>query len=220
MSSSTLPSDLLALLNEVKDYLADDTPRHALADWLVKNGRDDSERARGEFIRLQCQRARCAPHDPARHEIEAREQHLRHQYAPAWLEVWQPWVGNQPDLEEQWALTSSPSLQSWQFERGLVRASLRGVRWLDDIPSQHHAWAWIDALDLAGLTTQNVVNLAASAVLEHVNSLTLGPAAVGDDGWRALAQCKSLRRLISLVLFDGAIGPAGALALAASPAGR
>jgi len=57
-----------ALLAAIRARPADDTARLVFADWLDEHG----EPPRAEFIRLQIEAARLAPHDPRVQEIEDR----------------------------------------------------------------------------------------------------------------------------------------------------
>src|SRR5205823_4100988 len=84
MSAEPLPQ-VLALLEDIKDHPDDDSRRLALADWIVDHGRSRPERARGDFIRLQCRRARLGADDPVHQELKAQEQSLRREHMAAWL---------------------------------------------------------------------------------------------------------------------------------------
>ncbi|MBY0456405.1 MAG: TIGR02996 domain-containing protein, partial [Gemmataceae bacterium] len=50
-------SDRDALLAAIRANPDEDTPRLAFADWLDEHG-DEADRARAEFIRVQCELAR------------------------------------------------------------------------------------------------------------------------------------------------------------------
>jgi uncharacterized protein (TIGR02996 family) len=220
MSALSHP-ELLALLEGVKEHPSDDDYRLALADWLEEHGQSDCERARAPFIRLQCRRAklladtldyRALTSQPQYQELKAQEESLRRAHLPSWLGVWRAWIAR-PDNEE------------WWFQRGLLRPWVAGLPWLEQVGQDPAAWAWVDGLVLLGLGAQEVECLAASPVLEQLNSLDFGP-----DGWagpphpvfspegaRALAASPYLTRISSLKFTDCEIGPDGARALAESP---
>jgi uncharacterized protein (TIGR02996 family) len=63
----------------------EDTPRLVYADWLDENAASESDRARAEFIRVQCELAR----EPEGHrtELESRARDLLGAHAAAWA-VW------------------------------------------------------------------------------------------------------------------------------------
>jgi hypothetical protein len=103
---------------------------------------------------------------------------------------------------------------------------VNGLRWLHEGPQEPSSWALVDGLVVLDPRLEDVRRLAASPVLDRLNSLDLGPdswtghSEVGDEGARALASSPYLGRLRSLELGDTAIGPAGIGALAGSPAMR
>ena len=213
--SVPLPSDLLALLEAVKDHPASDVHRLVLADWLEEYGRDNAERARAAFIRLQCQRARLLADNwdhriltaqPHYQELLAQEAALRAAHLPSWLGAWHSWIAR-PDNEAAW------------FQRGLLRPWVEGLQWLEEVPDDPAAWAWVDGLVVLSCPAEEVQRLAASPVLGRLNALDLGAYGwgIGDAGARALASSPYLTRLTTLVLTDTGIGPAGARALAESP---
>jgi uncharacterized protein (TIGR02996 family) len=51
-------SDEKALLAAIRDHPDEDTPRLVYADWLDEHATNDAQRARAEFIRVQCELAR------------------------------------------------------------------------------------------------------------------------------------------------------------------
>src|SRR5450755_976841 len=69
-----------AFLQAILERPDDDAPRLLYADWLDERGDP-----RGEFIRVQCVRARQAEYDPRWWELIAREQELRSAYEKEWL---------------------------------------------------------------------------------------------------------------------------------------
>jgi uncharacterized protein (TIGR02996 family) len=219
--SAAFHPELLALLEAVKDQPDDDAPRLVLADWLEEHGQSACERARATFIRLQCRRARLVADSrdhravlaqPEYQDLKAEEEALRRAHLDSWLGVWRQWMVR-PDNEE------------WWFQRGLLRPWVVGVEWLEHVPQDAATWAWVDGLVLLELGVAGMEKLAASGVLEWLNSLDLGPAgwtgpphpAFGPEGARVLAASPYLRRICSLKFMDCEIGPEGARALAESP---
>ena len=207
--------DLLALLDAVRDDPGDDTVRLVLADWLQEFGRDDAERARAEFIRLQCQKARLFAETwdfrivsalPKYQELAAQEALLRRTHLSSWLGEWKPHI-MRPDTDETW------------FERGMMRPWVRG---LDGIPHDPSVWAWVDGLVILSPTLEGVENLTGSPLMGRLNALDFGPdswaddADIGDAGARAIASSPYLTQLTSLVLTDTGIGAEGAKAIAES----
>src|SRR5437764_386728 len=68
-----------AFLQTILDNPDDDLPRLVFADWLEEHGNP-----RGTFIRLQCERAKLLPHDPAWKELLAQEAPILRQFEAEW----------------------------------------------------------------------------------------------------------------------------------------
>jgi uncharacterized protein (TIGR02996 family) len=211
-------SVLSALLATAKDHPAEDEPRLALADWLERHGGDDSERARGAIMRVQCRLSRLEPGDPARAEWKSREQGLLKDHLATWIEGLPPRVvdGRTED-------------RSCAVERGFLRPCFGRELWVDGASVDAPIWEWVDGLVLVDPRVEEIQRLAASPLLAKMNHLGVGPAgwagwtgdeALGTVGARALASSPHLTRLVSLNLSDCVIGPDGAKALADSPGMR
>jgi uncharacterized protein (TIGR02996 family) len=71
-------------LRDVLDQPEEDAPRLIYADWLTDQLAADKA-ARGDFIRLQCQRAALPPDDPDGPEMQALERQLLAEHQLAWL---------------------------------------------------------------------------------------------------------------------------------------
>jgi uncharacterized protein (TIGR02996 family) len=71
-------------LRDVLEQPEEDAPRLIYADWLTDQLAADKA-ARGDFIRLQCQRAALPADDPDGPEIQALERELLAEYQSAWL---------------------------------------------------------------------------------------------------------------------------------------
>lgn len=76
----TTEVDFLAEILAAPD---DDAPRLVLADWF-----EDHDDERGEFIRLQCERARLPQHEDRWWQLWDREQQLLARHGQSWLRHW------------------------------------------------------------------------------------------------------------------------------------
>lgn len=76
-----MTADRAALVAGILANPDDDTPRLVAADWFEENG----DAARGEFIRVQVNRARLPPTDPQQPELAARELRLLKEHAARWI---------------------------------------------------------------------------------------------------------------------------------------
>ena len=76
-----MTADRAALVAGILANPDDDTPRLVAADWFEENG----DSARGEFIRVQVNRARLPPTDPQQPELAARELRLLKEHAERWM---------------------------------------------------------------------------------------------------------------------------------------
>jgi uncharacterized protein (TIGR02996 family) len=68
-------------LEDIAANIDDDTPRLVYADWLMENDREE----RGEFIRVQVERARRPAWDPAQVRLRLREEELLEWHGEEWL---------------------------------------------------------------------------------------------------------------------------------------
>jgi uncharacterized protein (TIGR02996 family) len=236
--SAAFCSELLALLESVKDQPDDGNRRLALADWLEECGPEDADRARGRFIRLQCRRAkllaatvdaRCsadvrqggltvdqfsAAGGPSALMAHAEYQELEAQEESLRRAYLSAWLGAwrtwivRPDNEKYW------------FDRGMLRPWLQGVQWLRQVAQDTGPWLWVDGFVLLDLDVRDLEELAASPGLERLNYLGFGRDSTnkpfGPECVRVLAASPYLTRLTSLTFSDCGVGPAGARALAES----
>ncbi len=203
----------------------DEGIRLIFADWLEEHGDP-----RGEFIRIQCQRAALPPGDRRRSRLEQRERALLQSHGELW-KAYLPAV-----------------LRSAAFERGFVEAAhLTVPEFLDNAedifaqtPLRHlriwHPWdiplgpiaslaaspalARLASLDLSGqnLGDAEAALLAESRHLAGLKVLTLRRNRIGDSGASALAAPFSLTSLETLDLAGNRIGETGARMLATAPA--
>lgn len=77
-------SDEKALLAAISAHPLDDAPRLVYADWLDEQG-GESQVARAEFIRVQCEMALLAAYDPRYQALEKREQELLGKWRGEWV---------------------------------------------------------------------------------------------------------------------------------------
>ncbi len=231
---------VLAFLREIKDHPEDDTSRLVLADWLEEQGDP-----RGEFVRLQVERARLPEEEPRRKCLAARERQLLDEHAAAWVGPWQK------------------AARRWEFQRGLlhVQPAAGNLAGVSDATLTHPATDWIDSLrlsalgpetaaelfpvnsiDLTGVLPLNLADVAAApafgglrrlrlpghlaapgdanefaplADLPHLNTLEL--TAADSQIARAAAMLPTLPGLRTLRLIDCQLRTANLQALAASP---
>jgi uncharacterized protein (TIGR02996 family) len=227
--------EVLAFLKDIKENPDDDTSRLVLADWLEERGDP-----RGEFVRLQCYRARLGQEAVAS-QPERRETELLEKHGAEWLGV----------LAEKGIRT--------EFCRGLVkvRGSARKLlskrlaalpaaetmAWVDSLriydmdaaavaklASSPH-WTCLTCLDLSGevyyadnlighytpgMGVPGGVAVAALSVLSQVSELNLRLNDIGAEGMAALAALPNLGRLRLLRLGCNNLRDEGAAALASS----
>jgi uncharacterized protein (TIGR02996 family) len=238
--SAAFCSELLALLESVKDQPDDGDRRLAVADWLEERGPEDADRARGRFIRLQCRRARLlaasvdahcpAPEDvrqgglnvdgfpaaggPSALTAQAEYQELEAQEEELRRAYLSAWLG----AWRPWIVR--PDNEKYWFDRGMLRPWLKGVQWLKQVAQDPGAWLWVDGFVLLDLDVRDLEELAASPGLERLNYLGFGPDSpnkpFGPGCVRVLAASPYLTRLTSLTFSDCGVGPDGARALAES----
>jgi uncharacterized protein (TIGR02996 family) len=182
---------LPALLEEPDN----DTLRLIYADWL-----DDQGQARGEFIRIQCAKAKAADDDPCLPIWEARERELLTTH------------------EVDWVRPLRHLIDAWEFRRGFVeKVTMRpGANWselLELAPVRH-----IHFYQRAHATPQEVRVLAQSPGLKRLLTLKLNTdRGIRDDSVAVLAGCPYMSGLLGLDLSDNWIHNEGAHLLAESP---
>src|SRR5215203_4619487 len=80
-------TDAPAFFRAIEANPDDDTPRLVYADWLDEHAATDADRARAEFIRVQCELAR-DPLPDRQTELAARERELLTAHGRAWVGRW------------------------------------------------------------------------------------------------------------------------------------
>jgi uncharacterized protein (TIGR02996 family) len=91
-----------AFLQAIRETGDDDLPRLVYADWLEENSSSAAQRARAEFIRVQCRLAHLEPRDPTYPELHCRQLALLAEHERDWLGEW------------------ADRLVRWEFDRGLL----------------------------------------------------------------------------------------------------
>ena len=230
-----------AFLQAIRAEPDDDTPRLVYADWLDEHG-GAPERARAEFIRVQCRVRHLNRNDPVRAALKDREEQLLAEHCRDWIE---PIV--EAMREERWRRRFLERFEpEYCFERGFVeylrldaevfldragaitrltplrRLSLRGAGsrmaevaaspFLDDLTQLLFNDYFSDPLDAAGARA-----LAGSPHLTRLTILDLTRNNIGDAGLIALAAAPWMATVTSLYLSDNGLSADGVIALTRSP---
>jgi uncharacterized protein (TIGR02996 family) len=189
---------VLAFLADAKANPEDDTARLVLADWLDDHAEAEEDRARAEFLRLQCQRAAADDSDPDWRKWEERERELIRRFAPRWLG---PLAG-----------------LGWIGRRGLFHLQTSARQLLGCGRSLTPAdFAWVEALSLTDATAQQLERLLRWPHLIHLHTLDLRHLQLGNASILALARSPHVASLRTLDLAMNELTADAALALAESP---
>jgi uncharacterized protein (TIGR02996 family) len=145
-------SEAAAFLQDVIDHPDDDTPRLVFADWLGEHG----EPERGEFIRLQCERARLPADDERQSPLQARELRLLAQYGATWR-------------------SRHPLLHQGRFRRGFIEFVQSSAKELLEQGRELFALAPIRDVCLTDLGKQEGLGarLAGMEFLERIEKLNI-----------------------------------------------
>jgi uncharacterized protein (TIGR02996 family) len=189
--------EVLAFLADAKANPEDDTARLVLADWLDDHAEADEDRARAEFLRLQCQRA-AAEGDADERKWELRERELLRRFAPRWLG---PLAG-----------------LGWTVRRGLVHLQTTTRELLGCGRALTAAdFAWVEALTLTEAPVQQFERLLRWPHLLHLHTLSLRHLGLGNAPILALARSAHVASLQTLDLAMNELTAEAGLALAESP---
>ncbi len=174
----------------------DDDVRLIFADWL-----DEREDPRGEFIRIQVERARPSLDERQQTMNERREAELFRAHEKEWVAPLRPWV------------------REWRFVRGFVE-------WVR-IPAEYVLRAGRRVFALTPVrgarfndATEHIAGLAATPELARLRSLDLGYNLLRPEQSKRLAESPYLMQLGSLNLACNPLGDDGAVALARAPLAR
>ncbi len=178
-----------ALIAAIVANPEEDTPRLALADWLDEHAASDADRARAEFIRLQCRLAALPAGDPERAALEARENELADRHWAEWLGALKPFL----------TLARRPAfrrglLVSWHTTPGrfLKKDHQAAVR--EGFPA-----VGVGDLHLTGRTKRPAL-LFESPALAWVPEFHWWNSGAGDEAFRRIAACPHLANLSRLVI--------------------
>ncbi len=189
-------TQLDAFLQAVKDDPDDDAPRLLLADWL-----EDQGDPRGEFIRVQCLRARLPGRDPRNRVLVDREAVLLAEHGAAWLG---PWV------IEPWMIGGES-----RFRRGLLEVGLAAEDLWAASAFTEEAFAWVESLRLWSRTFPIIDRLAKASFLNRLSALDLSNNRYIDLA--ALTDCPNVANLRKLRLSANPLGRTGASQIAGTP---
>jgi uncharacterized protein (TIGR02996 family) len=192
-----------AFLDDIVANPDDDAPRLVYADWLDEQG-GPHDRARAEFIRLQCELPRLRPDDPRSWALDRRADDLLARYGRAWS----------APLREL-ALAE-------EFARGFVEGvTLSPRRFLDHAEDVFRA-APVRRLRLGGPAGEPgalaaaLVAVARSPLLGRVTSLRLG-LPLSEEAAEAFASAPHLTRLTELEVRVAHLHERGVRLLVSSP---
>jgi uncharacterized protein (TIGR02996 family) len=192
-------SEFAVFIEDVKSHPEDDTPRLIFADWLQEHG-SPQEAARGELIRIQVLRHQLLPSDPRTPALRRREAELLRQHVDAWVGPVMNYL-------------------TWRFERGFLQLEGRADKVLHDevaALATPEFCAWVEALAVRDLRTQQAARLAFSPFLPYVPTLHLGVNRLLRQGVPALVHSPNVAHLRALLLNGNRIGVLGAQAIASS----
>jgi uncharacterized protein (TIGR02996 family) len=194
-------TDAPAFFRAIETEPGDDTPRLVYADWLDENAACAADRARAEFIRVQCAGARSRSANELR-SLAERAEHLLTVHGPAW------------------AAPCPVQLHYLTYHRGFLEPVYLGP----DFPRAAERLAELMPLHHLRLFKARVVmkSVAACPQLALVRQLTMVSNVLRNADVTALAVSAHLGNLRHLDLSENKIGIRGAtdLATATGPALR
>jgi uncharacterized protein (TIGR02996 family) len=206
-----------AFLDDILAHPEDDTPRLIYADWLTDHGQQD----RGEFIRVQIERARLAEDDPAQDELERREQLLLGKH-DEWYDLLDGWMYSPGTFVRGFLGQVNTSVMEFlRLGEDLARRTPLRSLVLRASPRDLDALLESPALDRLRELTAGVVSgeadLATWAQLRRpleLERLDIQSAALGPDGLGNLLASSAVARLTELGLWGNILGADGVRLLA------
>jgi uncharacterized protein (TIGR02996 family) len=192
--------EVLALLRACKDSPEDDAPRLVLADWLEEHG-DESDCARGQYLRLECRAQRSTAESEGCQELKQQADNL-------WGRYQQTWLAGLKDLG--------------------VRRGVRGLLRIDAETRQlatkkgyelarSEAYAWVDGVRSRATTAKGLAKLVDGGLFDSLNVLELTQCHIRAAGVKELARAPRLATLTHLDLHENWIENAGVKLLAEAP---
>lgn len=207
-----------AFLQTILDHPDDDIPRLVFADWLEEHGNP-----RGAFIRLQCERAKLAPHDAAWKPLLAQEAALRNQFEAEWSKPALRLVESvyyRRGFIEHVSVSATKLLKN--AERLFRLAPVCSIRLTNaDSLTEIGASPWlgrITELDLSGnpLGSKSLHALVRSEHCRNLRMFRLDRCVTGVPAAEVLANAPALASLQGLSMNGNALGPDGVRAIARS----
>ena len=223
----------------------EDGPRLVYADWLDEYGATEHERARAEFIRLQCRYDSMARYSPERYDLEERATELLDRYADDWhdgVPTWAQFKREQPASGSKFRRgflhgAACPAAEFFEHPGRLFAAApirelkLREIRDGGEALVGWRGFSNLQSMELNFCETPaDVRSLLAAPCLTRLHGLELhfylqhptipiyeSQSMLGDDDARAIAHAKDLSCLTSLGLSVNRIGPDGIQHLVSSP---
>jgi uncharacterized protein (TIGR02996 family) len=184
------PGDLVvrqAFLAEILANPEDDTPRLVYADWLTDHGS-----AQGEFIRVQCERARLAEEDERQEELAERERELEE---VGWWEPPRP-----------------KGVIGWTCERGLIAGAQVERDWFFDHAEEVFRSALLRSLHLVRqgyrpFPPEKLEVFSTLAEVALLRKLDVSDIGLGPEHLEVLLASPRLANLTSLNLRDAFLEP-------------
>jgi uncharacterized protein (TIGR02996 family) len=217
-------------LRAILDHPEEDGPRLVYADWL-----DEQGDPRGEFIQVQCQRARLRLNDRRRSALLKRERELLWAYGIGWVEEVPDWARSGCHFDRgfvQWVRASAGDFTE-RAEELFRAAPITEATLRQPIPDAAALFARPELARLRVLKIDpdndrwpikigpaETALLAASPYLASLRKLDLEGNAIGDAGALAVARSPYLAGLELVDARDNHLGPAGRAALRAQFADR
>ena len=185
-------TDGYALLRAIEASPGEDTPRLAYADWLEEQAASESDRARAEFIRVQCELA--TARGDRRIRLTVREQELLAGHEKAWVEQI---PGHQFHPRFRRGFVEPLHMPAWDIAKAddklLAAAPLHHVRLFQ--------------------ARFNPEKLAACPLFQHVRRLDLQSNVMRNADIAALVQSPHFGNLRILNASENSIGIAGCEAM-------
>ncbi len=226
-----------AFLDDIRMEPESDAPRLIFADWLEDHGQAD----RGEFIRVQIERHRCADESPA---LRRRAEGLLQRHWDEWVRPLATLVGAEPG--EVWLRGGYHGEALAKFSRGFVSyLDMHASRFLAHaeelfrlMPIRHlrlrragdvaaelarcPPLRWLEGLEFIDYWTSPIdakamAQLADSPHLLRLRHLGLYNNNLGDNGAAHLARAAWLARVQVLELGENGLSGHGVAALAGTP---
>ena len=187
-------TDAPAFFRAIEAEPDDDTPRLVFADWLEERATSDADRARAEFVRLQCEASR-APNEAKRLPLEERAEQLLAAHGPAWA---------------AWPLKLHDPIYIRGFLDPVAAGHMftRHAAHLAELMPLHHLRLFKARIGME--------HLAACPQLALVRRLTLLGNVLRNEHMTAFATSPHLGNLRHLDLSENRIGVRGATDLAAA----